>query len=121
MEDVVKNVCVVDDDLSIGEVISAMLEIEGYHVNFYKSGREGLDFVKENKPDLVLLDYFLPGESAEDIVKNLRSAAGDSLPIILMSASRQAEQAASELEVSEFIAKPFQREALLDALVRNLN
>ena len=121
MEDKSKKICVVDDDSSIGEVLTVMLELEGFNVNAYNAGRDGVEGSKKERPDLVLLDYFLPGEKAEDIIKGFRENFGSSLPIILMSASRQAEQFAEKLDVNEFIAKPFQREGLLDAIGRNLN
>jgi DNA-binding response OmpR family regulator len=115
-----KKICVVDDDLSIGEIISQILELEGFDVHSYKAGREGIEKSKQSKPDLLLLDYFLPGENAEDIVRNFRKNFGDGFPIILMSASRQAEEQAKLLEVDEFIAKPFHREGLLNAIERHL-
>lgn len=116
-----KKIFVVDDDISIGEILSMMLEMEGYVVNSFISGRAGIARAKAEKPDIVLLDYFLPGESADEIIKNLRKAAGGELPILLMSASRQAEEMANKLSVNEFIAKPFHRERLLESVARNIN
>lgn len=116
-----KKIFVVDDDVSIGEILSMMLEMEGYTVNSFNSGKSGIAKAHAEKPDIVLLDYFLPGESAEDIIKNLRKSAGQDLPILLMSASRQAEEKAEKLEVNEFISKPFHREKLLESIARNIN
>lgn len=116
-----KKIFVVDDDASIGDILSMMLEMEGYSVASFISGSEGIGKAREIRPDLVLLDYFLPGENPEDIIANLRSEAGDNLPILLMSASSQAEKKAKDLAVNEFISKPFQRENLLKAIDRYIN
>lgn len=115
-----KLIYIIDDDSSIGEIISEILELEGYAVNSYKSGKEGVEGCMDKKPDLILLDYFLPGENAENIIHGLRND-DIKLPIILMSASRQAEEHSKSLEVNEFLAKPFQREKLLDTIARHLN
>lgn len=116
-----KKIFVIDDDVSIGEILSMMLEMEGYTVNSFNSGKSGVARAHAEKPDIVLLDYFLPGERAENIIKNLRKAVGKDMPILLMSASRQAEEKAEELAVNEFIAKPFHREKLLESIARNIN
>ena len=116
-----KKIFVVDDDSSIGEILSMMLEMEGFKVASFNSGHAGVGKAKQERPDLVLLDYFLPGENASEIIANLRGVAGDNLPILLMSASSQAEQMSKNLEVNEFIPKPFHREILLKAIGRNLN
>ncbi len=116
-----KKIFVVDDDVSIGEIITMLLELEGYKVNSFSAGKDGVEKAKKDKPDLVLLDYFLPGEKAEEIIKNMRNAVDGELPILLMSANADAEKLSEKLSVNEFIAKPFQRERLLEAIERNLN
>lgn len=121
MDNQAKKIFVVDDDMSIGDILSMMLEMEGFSVDSFNSGHASIDKSRLEKPDLVLLDYFLPGEDAQEIIANLRMAAGDDLPILLMSASSQAEQLARNLPINEFISKPFQRESLLKAIGRNIN
>ncbi len=53
-----KKIFVVDDDVSIGEIITMLLELEGYKVNSFSAGKDGVEKAKNDKPDLVLLDYF---------------------------------------------------------------
>ncbi len=116
-----KKIFVVDDDVSIGEIVKMLLELEGYKVNSFSAGKDGVEKAKNDKPDLVLLDYFLPGEKAEDIISNMRNEVGEELPILLMSANADAGKLSEKLSVNEFIAKPFHRERLLEAIERNLN
>lgn len=116
-----KKIYVVDDDVSIGEIVTMLLELEGYKVNSFSAGKDGIEKAKKDKPDLLLLDYFLPGEKAEDIIINMRNVVDEKLPILLMSANSDAGRIADKLSVNEFIAKPFHRERLLEAIERNLN
>lgn len=113
-------VFVIDDDSSIGEVLLIMLAGENYNVEAFTMGSEAIDTAIRKRPDLVILDYFLPGENAEDIIERLRNIAGKELPIILMSASANGSELAKELPVSEFIPKPFQRQVMLEAISRNI-
>ncbi|HVF69842.1 MAG TPA: response regulator [Xanthomonadales bacterium] len=121
MENQGKRIFVVDDDLSIGEIVKMLLELEGYNVNSFLAGKDGIERAKNEKPDLVLLDYFLPGEKAEEIIENMRRTVDENLPIVLMSANADALSLSKNLAVNEFIAKPFHREKLLEAIERNLN
>lgn len=116
-----KKIFVVDDDESIGEVVSQMLEIEGFEVKSFLKGKDSIKEIKKEDPDLVLLDYFLPGEDAAQTIENIKCSANGDLPIVLMSASVQAANHAKALAVSEFVSKPFQRDTLIDAIRRNLN
>ncbi len=121
MENQGKKIFVVDDDVSIGEIVCMLLEMEGYEVNSFSAGKDGVEKARNEKPDLVLLDYFLPGEKAEEIIDNMRNVVDQKLPILLMSANADAGKLAEKLSVNEFIAKPFHRERLLEAIERNLN
>lgn len=111
----------VDDDNAIGEVVSQMLEMEGFAVKTFTNGKDSIEKISGENPDLILLDYFLPGENAEQTIREIKDNAQGSLPIILMSASVQAADKAKKLAVSEFIPKPFQRQALIDVIRRNIN
>ncbi len=113
-------ILVVDDDSSIGEILENMLTHENYDVDIFTRGFEAVEKVKREPARLVLLDYFLPGENTEEIISDLRSSTDSALPIVLMSASVHGEQMAKKLPVNEFISKPFQREALLAAIRRNI-
>ena len=112
---------VVDDDSSIGDGIAGLLRLKGYRVKSFVKGSDAIKKAKESKPDLALIDYLLPGEKTEDVIRDFHDIPGEDLPIILMSASTQAAQKAKTLPVAEFIAKPFQIELLLETVERNIN
>ncbi|MBI2031885.1 MAG: response regulator [Candidatus Levybacteria bacterium] len=114
-------VFIIDDDTSILQVMEEMIREEDYEVKIFTNGKDAIEKAKEDEPDIVILDYFLPGENAAEIVSKLRSIAGDKLPILLISASMQAKLMAEKLAVNEFIPKPFQREILFEAIRKNIS
>ena len=61
-----KHILIIDDDVSIGDMLEEVLTREGYRVSRAYSGTEALLAVSAFSPDLVLLDLMLPGLSGED-------------------------------------------------------
>lgn len=116
-----KKIFIIDDDSSINEILIDMLMGADYSAKAFTKGSEAVDVAKKEKPDLVLLDYFLSDEDPRDVVTGLRKNLGNKLPIILISASTQAKEMGEKMSVNEFIAKPFQRSALLSAISRNIH
>ena len=119
-QDEIKRLFVIDDDSSIVDILLTMLSAENYDVDTFLTGRNAVEKAKKKKPDMIILDYFLRGETAEDTMEKLRAVAGEDLPVILMSASVQGERLAKQLPISEFIPKPFHRQVLLAAIDRNI-
>lgn len=65
-------VLIVDDQLEVLESVTPLLKREGYRVICNQSGREALETVKKERVDLMLLDYFMPGMTGEEVVKEIR-------------------------------------------------
>ena len=63
-----ETILIIDDDVAIGNLEQEVLEREGYLAQRAYSGTEALLLLKEQKPDLILLDLMLPGMSGEDIL-----------------------------------------------------
>lgn len=115
-------VLVVDDDPSIRKMIIAALRREGRGYIFVEApnGREGLDLMRAQRPDVVVLDLMMPVMSGWDV---LRERAQDEemrrIPVIVVSANRDAELAtAVNAGICAFLPKPFDIGAL-SALVRS--
>ena len=110
-----KKVLIVDDDSDILDVIRIILEDEGYEVSTLDNGREVLDEVTNNMPDLILLDVMLCGMDGRDICKNLKTHALYKLiPIIMISASHNMQGFLNEEGTAEgFISKPFDIDNLI--------
>lgn len=111
-----RQVFIIDDDVAIRDVLTCILEGEQYNTKAFASGKKALLQAEEKKPDLILLDYYLPDESAEEIVDSFREKSGDGLPIILMSAHLNVSEIAGRLRLKYFLAKPFQLEVVLEAV-----
>lgn len=116
-----KRIFVIDDDVAIRDILTSILEGEQYDAQAFPSGKIALLQVEEKKPDLVLLDYYLPDENAEDIVDEFRERRGGGLPILLMSAHMNVSEVAKRLGLKYFLAKPFQLETVLQAIRKCLN
>ena len=68
-----EKVLVVDDEEDILELIRYNLSRDGYRVISVRTGDEGLKMAKQEKPDLVLLDFMLPGLSGLEVLRGLRN------------------------------------------------
>ena len=100
----------VEDDASIRELIGYALESQHFAVKTMADGKEFWQALEEEKPDLLLLDIMLPGESGMDILQKLRSqTAYKSLPIIILTAKTSEFDIAKGLNkgADDYVKKPF--------------
>ena len=108
-------ILVVDDDPNILDVVSELLDMEGYRVATAANGAEALRVVEQQHPSLVLLDMRMPVMDGWGFAKELK-ARGVQLPILVMTAAQNARMWAEEIGAQGFVAKPFEVPALLDAV-----
>jgi len=113
-------VLVVDDDPSIRRMIMAALRREGYGFSEAANGKEALEAMRRDRPDVVILDLMMPIVSGWDV---LRERASDpellAIPVIVVSANRSSELAsAMDKGICAFLPKPFDIVAL-SSLVRD--
>lgn len=110
-------ILVVDDEPDIRATVSAMLEIEGYSVVQATNGAEALAALEAGTPDLVLLDMRMPVLDGWGFASELRRR-GYAVPIVVMTAARDASHWASEIAAAAFLAKPFGFDDLISAVER---
>ena len=99
-----------------------LLSREGWRVDTHSDGATALETIRENGPDLVVLDYMLPGRSGLDILSDLRALPEfTDLPVLMLTARGQARDRdlAEKAGVSRFMTKPFSNTEVLNA-VRDL-
>jgi CheY-like chemotaxis protein len=117
-ERAIKRVLVVDDEEPIRTTVAEALTDEGYDVLTATNGAEALVLVRAAEPDGVLLDLMMPvldGWGFLEACRHEKLCA--STPVLVFSAYRRlAEAAPAELRVDRFLAKPFELEALLQAV-----
>ena len=108
---------VADDDPVNLKLVERMLNKSGINVSLLNSGRELLDFVKENRPDLILLDYRMDGLDGFDTMVKLRDdrSGTSEIPVIFMTANEDVscEARAISLGAMDIIRKPFVPETLV--------
>ncbi|RMD48627.1 MAG: phosphate regulon transcriptional regulatory protein PhoB [Alphaproteobacteria bacterium] len=103
-------VLVVEDEPALREMVLYNLAAEGWRAAGAASGDEGLTLIDELGPDLVILDWMLPGVSGLEICRRLRRRpATAALPIILLTARGEEEDRVRGLETGadDYVVKPF--------------
>ncbi len=111
-----KKIVVADDDPAILDALSWLLEDEGYCVN-RTCNEETKQVILEENPDLLLLDIWMSGVDGRDICRELKSKSPtNKIPIIMISASKDAEKSAVNAGADDFIAKPFEIDELLSKI-----
>lgn len=111
-----KKILIVDDDPSIVEALSIMLEEEGYAI-LSTTDANTLTPLLALKPDVLLLDIRMSGCNGEDICKELKSQdQTKQLPIIMISANRDTKTIAQQAGANAFITKPFELQQVLDTV-----
>ena len=108
-------VLIVDDEPDIRATVSAMLEIEGYAVSEAANGADALAAVENDPPDVILLDMRMPVLDGWDFAAEMRRR-NHAIPIVVMTAARDAARWAGEVAAAAFIAKPFGYDDLIDAV-----
>ncbi|MGW4028642.1 response regulator transcription factor [Streptomyces sp. NPDC004838] len=119
----------VEDEPTLRELLSASLRLAGFHVVLAETGAQALDAVRDEHPDLIVLDVMLPDTDGFEVARRLREqpSAGDGHPPILFLTARDAaEDRISGLRMGgdDYVTKPFNLEELIlriQAVLRRTN
>ncbi len=105
-------ILVVDDDPKILRLLRVELTAQGFQVLVAERGREALELVERQRPDLVVLDIIMPGMDGLEVLRRLRESSG--VPVILLTAKgTDADKIIGlELGADDYLAKPFNPEEL---------
>lgn len=107
-------ILLVEDDPKLAKFIESELTLEGYRVTVAPNGLDGLTLARTAEPDLLILDWMLPGISGLDICLRLRST-GVQVPIIMLTAKDEVPDRVTGLNAGadDYVTKPFSMEELL--------
>ena len=95
-----KTILIIEDDKFLKELIARKLTEEGFGVSEAVDGEEGIKKIKEEKPDLVLLDLILPGIDGFEVLSQMRKeSALSSIPVIILSNLGQKEDVEKGLKM----------------------
>ena len=105
-----KTILIIDDDMHIGNMLTEVLEREGYGVLRAYSGTEALMLLSTKTPDLILLDLMLPGLSGEEVLPKIKN-----IPVIVVSAKIDVDNKVELLlgGAVDYVTKPFHTKELL--------
>lgn len=104
------DVLIVEDDADIADLVAFSLEREGLSVSTVHDGVAGLEQIRTNLPDMVILDIMLPGMDGLDIYRSMKaSSLTESIPVLFLTARAQLEDRLLGLQLGadDYMTKPF--------------
>ncbi|MBX3261782.1 MAG: response regulator [Labilithrix sp.] len=112
-------VLIVEDDEALRELLALILEGEGFEVATAANGREALASIARSLPRIVLLDMTMPLMDGWQFCRELDRRGGPRPQIVVITAATDPARRAGEVDADGWLAKPFDRDALV-ALVQGL-
>ncbi len=108
-----ERILIIEDDPAILKLLQRGLSYEGYTVDVATDGRMGLNLARDHHPDLVILDWMLPGMDGLEVCRRLRLGGG--LPILMLTAKDSIGDRVQGLDAGadDYMVKPFDLEELL--------
>ena len=110
------HIFLIDDEKPATDLISARLEANGFDVSAANNPEAALDFLKTNKPDLILLDLIMPGINGYEVLDRIRSGKiTKDIPVIMLTAKTMQADKIKALNkgLDDYITKPYDAEELL--------
>jgi DNA-binding response OmpR family regulator len=105
-----KQILLIEDEEHMLRLLQFALKTVSASIHCVKRGAAAVDFLKANKPNLVLLDYAMPGMDGVETLRHIRAQEGGSaVPVIMLTARDQIaiRKEAAGLNVEAFLTKPF--------------
>jgi len=109
------SVLVIDDDPDVRAFIAAALEEHGYRVREAGDGKEGLAEIERDKPDLVIVDFLMPGLSGAEVARRIRAKLPKQ-PILFVSGYSETDAVKRTAPDAPLLTKPFRADALAKAV-----
>ena len=108
---------VVDDEVSLGELLQMALRYEGWDVRTATEGQQALTIARQFKPDIIVLDIMLPDIDGMSVLHRLR-AAGDDTPVLFLTAKDSVDDRVAGLTSGgdDYVTKPFSLEEVVARL-----
>jgi len=119
-----KRILIIDDDPDLVKAVTMILESKKYSVLAAYGGIEGLEKVRGERPDLIVLDVMMPDKDGYTVCKELKADPELSLiPVLLLTAvvshiptTRYTQQMGMEMEADDYIDKPVEPEVLVERI-----
>ncbi len=115
-----KTILCIEDDQEMIDLIRLILSRRGFEIRGANSGKEGLDIIRKDHPDLVLLDLMMPEMDGWEVYQQMKAdEATKNIPVIVVTAKAQSIDKVLGLhiaKVDDYIAKPFSPQELLTSV-----
>jgi two-component system response regulator VicR len=119
------HVIYIEDDSEMIDLVSLILTRKGYTVKGALGGLQGLDMVRQEPPDMILLDLMMPDMDGWDVYQQLKANETTAhIPVIVITAKSQTIDQVLGLhiaKVDDYICKPFRPQELIDSIEKILN
>jgi two-component system alkaline phosphatase synthesis response regulator PhoP len=119
-----KRILVVDDEPDFASIVQQNLEKEGFEVEVAYDGNEGLEKIKANPPDAIVLDVMMPGKDGYQVCSELKADERyEAIPVILLTAvashvtsTRYSHADGMSTEADDYLAKPASAEQITESI-----
>ncbi|MFD2161206.1 response regulator transcription factor [Paradesertivirga mongoliensis] len=112
-------VAIVEDDENLRFLVSHRLQAEGYITFEASNGNDAEELIMAETPDIVLLDWMLPGKEGSDVCKDVRAKGFEGMVIMMTAKAQDVDKIdAYNFGVSDYVTKPFNMDVLV-ALIEN--
>ena len=119
-----KHILCIEDEAEMIELMRLVLEREGFEVTGAMGGEQGLKAMRQEKPDLILLDLMMPGIDGWEVYRQMRADKElTEIPVIIVTAKAQSIDKVLGLQVAkvaDYITKPFGPKELIGSIERVL-
>ncbi len=116
-----KKILSVDDSVPALTLVRETLRDE-YKVFVVTSGNEALAFLERQRPDVILMDFYMPGMDGVETLEKMSRTEGFDIPVVMISSvsTKPLEEKCRELGAVTFLSKPFRPDELKDCITRVL-
>jgi DNA-binding response OmpR family regulator len=99
-----QSILIIDDEPQIGKIFGLKLKLSGFDVNTTTSGAEGIELIRRQEPNIVLLDILMPGVTGLDVLESVRKFSN--VPILVFTAKPEIINMAMNMGANGAITKP---------------
>jgi CheY-like chemotaxis protein len=117
-----KKILVIEDDISIRELLAELLESEGYAVISASNGAEGIKVLEAgHDPNLILVDLMMPIMDGYAFrIEQMKNPEWSKIPTVVMSAEANAKDKLKSYNVTAFLSKPVELDVILNTVAENI-
>jgi two-component system nitrogen regulation response regulator NtrX len=114
------DILVVDDEADIVNLVVELLQDEGYEVRSAFNGEMALAAIAQQQPAMILMDMYMPQMTGIMLLEHIRTNGISDIPVVLMTASPRVAEPLLNMDLVDYLAKPFDIDQLLQCVARNL-